>query len=151
VRARDPLPPHHDPLRPDAGAHRGAVLSAARPNKLSRLDRSGFTGGDALYEHPLTRLRYTPGVRHVAVECGAFWLIDEIALAPLDRSIRFNRRLQEFQLWELAVGGSAAVLRVYEDSGVPSSWSKAIAFTDFPEGKLTLDYESGVLCLPSER
>ena len=43
---------------------------------------------------------YTDGARHVAQTAGAYWLIDEIALAQ-----RYEKRVaaEEFQHWKLTV------------------------------------------------
>jgi hypothetical protein len=58
-----------------------------------------FTSSETIYRHAMIRkVVYTYGVRDVAREGGAYWLIDEIALAQ-----RFNRKVssEEFQVWAL--------------------------------------------------
>ena len=58
-----------------------------------------FTGSENWYRHSLNAaVLYTDGAKHVAKMAGAYWLLDEIALA------------QAFQVWRLDVKGTAATL-----------------------------------------
>jgi hypothetical protein len=49
---------------------------------LTKADLAHFTGSEHWYSHGLVRsVLYTDGARHVAEAGGAYWLLDEIALA----------------------------------------------------------------------
>ena len=50
--------------------------------KLGKDDLRQFTGSEHWYRHGLARnILFTDGAKHVADEGGAYWLLDEIALA----------------------------------------------------------------------
>ena len=66
---------------------------------LTTADLSQFTGSENWYRHSLNRdILYTEGAQYVAEAGGAYWLLDEIALAN-----RYERRVkaEEFQVWTL--------------------------------------------------
>ena len=68
---------------------------------LTAADLRQFTGSENWYRHGLVRdVLYTDGAQYLAEHGGAYWLIDEIALAQ-----RHNKRVaaQEFQHWTLKV------------------------------------------------
>ena len=107
------------------------------------------------YAHWTKRLIYTEGVRQLAEEQGAYWLID--AIASYQPGIeRRDARLRDFQLWNLKVKDSKAKLECWADTG-PGERAvvkQFIEFTDFPEGELKLYLERGermTLMLPEER
>jgi hypothetical protein len=69
--------------------------------KLTKDDLRQFTGSEQWYRHGLVRtVLFTDGAKYVADQGGAYWLLDEIALAQ-----RGNSRVaaEEFQAWKLAV------------------------------------------------
>ena len=117
--------------------------------QLTAADLAQFIGTEQYYRH-FTGLRYTDGVKFLAEKAGAYWLIDAIASYQREPAIRGNARLQDFQLWELAVAGNEAVLTLKEDSGCPSIVEQEIEFTDFPLSEVALYVCNGVLMLPSE-
>ena len=63
-------------------------------------------------------LIYTDGIKYLAENGGAYWLIDAISSYQNDRKIKNNYRLQDFQLWELKKVGKGCVLTCREDSGM---------------------------------
>ena len=66
------------------------------PNMLNQ-----FTGSEHWYRHGLVRsIVFTDGAKYIADAAGAYWLLDEIALAQ-----RFVKAVaaEEFQVWKLAV------------------------------------------------
>jgi hypothetical protein len=70
--------------------------------KLSEAALRRFTGSEHWYRHGLVRqVLYTDGAKYIADEGGAYWLLDEIALAQ-----RYEKAVgaQEFQVWTLKVG-----------------------------------------------
>jgi len=120
------------------------------PIALNKSDLAGFHGSENWFRHTLNRrFLYTDGVKYVADQGGAYWLIDEIALANL-----FNARVkaEEFQVWTLKLSAtdSSAEL-VCDDGNDVFIFSKHIPLTDFPADSVTFYFENETLCLPSER
>ena len=116
---------------------------------LSSADLRQFTGSESIYRHGLIRtVLYTDGIRYVAENAGAYWLIDEIALAQ-----RFNKTIavEEFQLWTLTVNADqhTAVLAC-DDGNDNVVFRKDIPFTDFPLSEIKLYFTNNTICLPSE-
>ena len=69
--------------------------------KLDPAVLAQFTGSEHWYRHGLVReILFTDGAKYVADPGGAYWLIDEIAIAQ-----RFEKRVaaEEFQVWKLTV------------------------------------------------
>ncbi|MGY3602758.1 MULTISPECIES: DUF6876 family protein [unclassified Bradyrhizobium] len=110
-------------------------------------DLKQFTGSEEWYRHPLNRsVTYTQGARYVADQVGAYWLLDEIALAQLGIPAV---RAEPFQVWKLDVKRSRATLSC-EDGNNASVFTKEIRSTDFPEPGITLWFTDSVILLPSE-
>ena len=112
------------------------------PSELAR-----FTGTTQWYRHPLARgIRYTDGIYFVAEHAGAYWLIDEIALAQSHYPALSG---EEFQTWTLIVDATSAVLRCDDGNG-RMLVEKLIDYTDFPESGIKLYLTDGVIMLPGE-
>jgi hypothetical protein len=109
---------------------------------------SQFTGSEHWYRHGLVpSITYTDGAKFIADQAGAYWLLDEIALAQ-----RFDKRVaaEEFQVWKLAVNTDDSAILSCEDGNGHTVFSKAIPFTDFPHEGVTLWFANNVIYLPSE-
>lgn len=127
---------------------------------LTHADLRQFTGDLERYRHTLNRrVIYTPGVRYLAEKAGAYWLIDEIALAlasrPLQRLMARDERAREMLFWTLVVGpDESAILIASVDSGEPPVVRKRIGWTDFPLERIDIwsgfDGQHWTLYLPSE-
>lgn len=63
---------------------------------------SAFSGTENYYKH-LLGIYYTDGVKYLAQECQAYWLINAIATVQLADKIKQNEALQYFQLWKLDI------------------------------------------------
>lgn len=118
-----------------------------------------FTGGGGFYRHPLNpEVIYTEGVRFLAEQAEAFWLIDTIASyfgSPLmRRAITEDPRLADLQFWTLTVLGLVGELTMEADQGVPPAIRQEIPFTDFPLPIVRVwagfNGEGWALYLPSE-
>jgi hypothetical protein len=62
---------------------------------------SQFTGSECWYRHGLVPgITFTDGAKYVADQAGAYWLLDEIALAQ-----KYEKKVaaEEFQVWKLTV------------------------------------------------
>ena len=106
-----------------------------------------FIGTEHWYRHQIVRcVLYTDGVHYVAERAGAFWLIDEVALAQRGEPALDG---EEFQVWTLIVDGSAAILRCDDGNGTVLL-EKLIDYTDFPEPGIKLYFTNGVIMLPGE-
>lgn len=106
-----------------------------------------FTGTERWFRHSLVpHVLYTEGAQYVAEQAGAYWLLDEIALAQSYEATVAN---EAFQLWSLDVTGNTATL-ICEDGDDHVLLSKAFAFTDFPEPGIRFYVSGGVILLPSE-
>ena len=106
-----------------------------------------FTGTDHYYNHSLARrITYTTGVKQLAEDCGAYWLIDVVA------SYQYGyMKGQAFQVWQLSknkIGNGAKV--ICTDSNDNKLASQRIPFTDFKYDVCTFYCVDGVIMLPSE-
>jgi hypothetical protein len=115
---------------------------------LSQADLRQFTGSEQWYRHAINRkVLYTDGARYVAVNGGAYWLLDEIALAQFDG--RPSAR-EEFQVWTLGVRADKSATLTCDDGNGRVVHRKELPFTDFPLPTITLYCANNVIYLPSE-
>jgi hypothetical protein len=127
---------------------------------LTHADLRQFTGDLDRFRHPLARgVIYTPGVQYLAERAGAYWLIDEIALAiaggDVARAGQSDDRVLSLHFWKLEVREDrSAALTARADSDVPPFLSRRIPWTDFPLDYLDVwagfDGQHWTLYLPSE-
>lgn len=113
-------------------------------------DLNQFTGTEGYYKYG-HRILLTDGVKYLADEAEAYWLLDAIVSYQNDRRVKSNRMLREIQFWELKVKDGRGELTCVEDSGRPPVIRQEVAWTDFPLESVKLYLENGVLMLPSER
>ena len=107
-----------------------------------------FYGSEHWYRHALNRsILYTDGAKYIADEGGAYWLLDEIALAQ-----RYEKAVaaEEFQVWRLRVNADHTATLTCEDGNDHAVFEKAIPFTDFPADAITLWFANNTIYLPSE-
>lgn len=122
------------------------MLNTAQLTDL-KMHLAHCTGSETLYRHTLfRRILYSAGVQYLAETAGAYWLLDEIAIAQS----RPKMKHEEFQVWTLKVANSAGVLTC-TDGNYNQLFSKRVRFTDFPLPKITLYFENSTICLPAER
>lgn len=119
---------------------------------MSTLRLDGFHGSDIFYKNPLFRqCEYTEGVKAMAEQAGAYWLIDAI--------FSYEPRLTRSGDWFFAVRlenrGDDWLLQI-GDNESPFKIQQVIEFSDFPVDsfKLFIDWdgfkEKWVLMLPGE-
>jgi hypothetical protein len=116
--------------------------------KLSKNDLKQFTGSEQWYRGTMNpNVLFTDGAKYVADTAGAYWLLDEIALAQ-----RFvaNVAREPFQVWKLAVRPDHTATLSCEDGNFNVIHSQEIPFTDFPLDQITLWFANNVIYLPSE-
>ncbi len=115
---------------------------------LSRADLSHFIGSEQWYRHPLNRrVLFTDGAKHVADAGGAYWLLDEIALAQFCVPAV---AVERFQLWRLTVRPDCSATLECGDGNGSIVFSKQIAFTDFPLAAIELYLTNNTILLPRE-
>jgi hypothetical protein len=117
-------------------------------NPLTAAELEQFTGTEQWYRHGLNpNVLFTDGVKHVAERAGAFWLVDEIAIAQ-----RFEQKVvgEAFQAWVLSVRADQSATLRCEDGDGHTVFSKEISFTDFPLAEVMLYFTDNVILLPSE-
>jgi len=115
---------------------------------LSPVELRQFTGSEHWYRHGLVRtVVFTDGAKYVADQAGAYWLLDEIALAR-----RYEKSVagEEFQLWKLKVKSDHTATLTCEDGNGKAVFSKAIEYTDFPLPEIALYFTDNTILLPSE-
>ncbi len=124
------------------------------------LELRHFTGDFVRYRHPFNQVVYTPGVRHLAEQAEAFWLIDAIASwigsTHFKEATSKSERIGELHFWHLEVNQEdhSATLYAEEDQGIEPFIVQEIPFTDFPLEKVSIwagfDGQFWTLYLPSE-
>lgn len=117
--------------------------------KLTTADLSHFTGTNQYYRHWAMRLVYTDGVKYVANDADAYWLLDAIS-SYQTRTFLKDPMLQEFQVWKLTVNANDTATLVCERDTNDVVVTQEIAYTDFPLDEIKFYLVTGVLMLPSE-
>jgi hypothetical protein len=108
---------------------------------------SQFIGTENWYQHGLVRsVTYTDGAKYVADNGGAYWLLDEIALA---QNLSATVNMEPFQVWKLTVSDHKGFL-TYDDGNDKIVYIKEISFTDFPLSEIRFYFTDNVILLPSE-
>ena len=119
-----------------------------------------FCGTQEYFRHWTQRLTYTEGVKYLADEGEAHWLIDAIAAHQGDKRITGHQELRDMQFWKLTVKDGKGTLTCVPDSGRKAVITQEIAFTDFTLPEVEVWVERGsvdgrttcmVAMLPSER
>tara|TARA_R110002051_G_scaffold223612_1_gene286860 strand:- start:1260 stop:1640 length:381 start_codon:yes stop_codon:yes gene_type:complete len=111
-----------------------------------------FNGTEMFYQIPLTRTRFTDGLKYLANVAGCFWLITDvsvIAKSLMDKSYFITidfKRLSEKEKTE----HECEAIITYSDGNDNIFESHRYSFTDFPLDKLRLFFVDNTLILPSE-
>lgn len=105
-----------------------------------------FTGSETFFRHGLVpSVAYTEGVKYVADNGGAYWLLNIIASNQIESKF-IN---QPFQTWSLTVNGGVGRIEVDDGDGNLLMLTDIIR-TDFPEPGITLWCCDNMILLPSE-
>jgi hypothetical protein len=113
-----------------------------------------FSGSDEIFKHWISKMHYTEGVRYLAHEAGAYWLIDEIACIILPRLLKENK--DWFYTIELSVSSDHSAIVIIGDGNDNIHLKHRINWTDFPVKEKPVKFylcDSGdhyCLMLPSE-
>jgi hypothetical protein len=105
-----------------------------------------FTGTTQWYRNPMfPAYTYTDGVKFLAEQAGAYWLIDYVFSNQLLPEIRG----QVFQVWKIYTANDQAIVKVDDGNGNILKEFK-IPYTDFPLEEFTLYFTDNVLLLVRE-
>jgi hypothetical protein len=126
-------------------------------DRYARFLRNGlaqFTGTETWYRHFLPGILFTEGVKFLADQANAYWLIDKIACAQIIKQVS----AEEFQVWKLKVRDDTSALLTATDGdrgdGPVELFAEGIPYTDFPLDEITLyagfDGRGAVIMLPGE-
>ncbi len=107
-----------------------------------------FTSTTSYYRHWLSRFVYTDGVKYVADNGGAHWLLD--AIASYQPKLLKDPMLEEFQYWKLTVSADQKATLVCERDTDDVVVTQNFSLTDFPLSEISFYLVTGVLMLPSE-
>lgn len=107
-----------------------------------------FTGSQVLFKHWFG-FRYTQGVKYIADEAGAYWLIDAICSHQKKTLLNKCPNLKEFQIWRLEVKDNSGLLICEEDTDQPVL-SQKIPYTDFPLEEIKFFLIDKIILLPGE-
>ncbi|HOO52365.1 MAG TPA: hypothetical protein PLK94_13870 [Alphaproteobacteria bacterium] len=119
------------------------MMNAAQLQTELRL----FTGTEHYFYHPMfPKFHYTEGVRFLAQEAQAYWLIEKILSLQTLPCLKSHDR----QFWKLSVDDKRAARLVCEDGDSVELYSEDIHYTDFPLPEIGLFFMGQVLLLPSE-
>lgn len=121
---------------------------------MSKLkDLPYYTGTENYYRTSISNeIVYTDGVKYVADEAGAYWLIDAIVSHQLYRRVR----REHFQVWKLQVfphpqnPKSNAAYLTCTDGDDNQVTRQFVEYTDFPLKSITMFLTNNVIMLPSE-
>ena len=107
-----------------------------------------FIGTENYYKHPFTKTIFTDGVKYLADNAGAYWLIDYIAFKQIEDSKIGNC---DFQVWRLdAIPDACSAVITCTDGHETCIVKETIDYTDFPIATMKLYYQNNVLMLTSE-
>ena len=109
---------------------------------------NSFTGTEKYHRFsPLSQLVMTDGVKFLAEEAGAYWLLDIIA--SYQSKCMKDNMLKDFQIWTLTVEDGSGVVKCERDTD-DVAFTQDIPYTDFPLDSIKLYCIKGVILLPSE-
>ena len=114
-------------------------------NTLKQSDLEQFTGTEQWYRHALSGYLYTDGIKFLADQAKAYWLIDKILILT-----RYKQKLQEFGSWKLHVKEDKTATLICEDGDKKVLYTEKIDYTDFPLENVSLWFQNETLILPSE-
>jgi hypothetical protein len=124
-------------------------------NKRFSLDElKHFTSSDEIYQHWISQMCYTEGVKYLANETDGYWLVDEIAFVILPRLLKENK--DWFYSIKLSINSDKSAVITVSDGNDNIYMKHRINWTDFFVLEKTVDFylcDSGsyyCLMLPSE-
>ena len=122
-------------------------------NKLD--DLAQFTGTSKYYRTDFYPFLFTDGIKYIAENGEAFWLLDAIASWQEEPIIKNDTDLNRIQFWRLTVFPDRSAVLDCERDLDDVVISQPIPYTDFPLDQIMvflcdMGTPYGVLILPSE-
>lgn len=111
-----------------------------------------FNGTEIFHQIPLTRTRFTDGLKYLSNVAECFWLITDtsiIAKSLKNKSYFITIDFKRLSEKERVEKGFEAII-VYSDGNDTILESHGYQFTDFPLDELRLFFVDDTLMLPSE-
>lgn len=106
-----------------------------------------FIGTERYYFLPsFKRFKYTEGVKYLAEQAEAYWLLEYIFCSQPHRILRGKT----FQMWNLKVQEDESAIITVEDENDNVLATFNINYTDFPLHTIDLWLVDKILTLPSE-
>jgi hypothetical protein len=103
-------------------------------------------GSENLYRYSFTHFVYTDGVKKMAQDCHAYWLIDLI----ISHQVYDAVKKESFQVWDLKRIQGDVFTIIATDGNHNKVTSQKIPFRDFPYDLATIWLVDGCLMLPNE-
>lgn len=129
---------------------------SATPRPKSLPDLGYFSGTEQWWKYPLMpKFSYTDGVRHVAMEASAYWLLDVVFshVAAIYGNKEIPDEQKSMLVCKLVVDDTdkknSAQFTITDGNYNPLA-EQFIPFTDFPALEQEIWVENGVALLPSE-
>ena len=126
-------------------------MSKSQVNKIKE-GLQNFHGSETIFQIPLTRTRYTNGIKYLASVADCYWLITDasvIAKNLMDKSYFITIDFKRLSLEEQVAMGHEAVI-IYGDGNDNVLEKHKYNFTDFPLDELRLFFVDNTLMLPNE-
>ena len=121
-------------------------LDATEGQRRLLAELATHTGSPERFRHSTKCFVYTSGVRSLARDADAYWLLD--AVASLCRNP--NLRRAEVQVWTLTVHSNRSAVLIVTDRDEIELLRHTILYTDFPLDRISLLLIDRTLLLPSE-
>jgi hypothetical protein len=119
-----------------------------KTTKLTQSDLTQFTGTETWFRHGINRdVLFTEGVKYLADEGGAYWLLDAIAIAQFHENAVAG---EAFQVWKLIINADRTASVTCDDGNNNIVYTQRIEYTDFPLDEIKLYFTDNVILLPSE-
>lgn len=100
-------------------------------NEFKRLYTESRNGANYLERHGMFRkLAYSDGVKELA-ECGCWWLLDIVGT----ECVRVMRGADAMGILKVVVADNKAQLSLELSDDAPPAWTRAIEYTDMPDGE----------------
>ena len=117
---------------------------------LSQDELAHFTGSEQLWHQTLLAFKYTDGVKYVAHEGNAYWLLTDISAFQHQRAMVEYAKRDWFQTWKLRVNEDHGATLTCDDGNGQILFTHEYLFTDFPLPEIKFFLVDGILLLPSE-
>ncbi len=116
---------------------------------MTTIDLSCFTGTENYWKNAMLCFQYTDGVKFLAVEANAYWLLTDISAFQRLPAVQAYLKRDYFQSWTLRVADNVGILTLTDGNGNVIHKHRYM-YTDFPLSEVKFYLVDGVLMLVSE-